>query len=503
MSGFSAAVNLLLFTERGRFSLLSFLMLTQCYAIRIVMSVGIIPIAKEFSYSSVVQGYVLSSFFFGYMMLQIPAGTLGAWYGGKRIFTLGILLPSLLTALTPLVASNPTALVTLRVFTGLSEGVSYPALHALMGKWVPAGERSILLNVMWSGAFLGSALTLPIAGALCSTSMGWRGAFYFYALLGVAISGAFWLLTSDSPETHPRISAQEAEYIVSHRTEHEEGSSSSSSSSSSTGSEVDAPLLPIELEAKPAAPAAPAASAATSSLASTPFLRIFLCPSALSCFFAHAAHNFSYYLLISELPSYMKSQLGLSLEAVTSLAAIPYLACFVGANIGGSLGDWAIARGYRVAHVRKAAFALGELLPALALIACGFTSSVTVVILLLTVAVGFSGLSQTGFACTSLDIAPHLGGVLMGIQNTLATVPGIIAPILTGYITTVNDRSHWQLVFYITGIVAVAGVAVYLTFATDELVHSLQPGYKGPWVCTSRARKGGSREDGVGEEEEE
>jgi chromate transporter len=74
-------------------------MLTQCYAIRIVMSVGIIPIAKEFSYSSVTQGYVLSSFFFGYMMLQIPAGTLGAWYGGKRIFTLGILLPSTTVAL--------------------------------------------------------------------------------------------------------------------------------------------------------------------------------------------------------------------------------------------------------------------------------------------------------------------------------------------------------------------------------------------------------------------
>lgn len=33
-----------------------------------------------------------------------------------------------------------------------------------------------------------------------------------------------------------------------------------------------------------------------------------------------------------------------------------------------------------------------------------------------------------------LDIAPQHASVLMGISNTFATIPGIVSPVLTGYI---------------------------------------------------------------------
>ena len=501
LSAVRAALSLLLFTERGRFSLLSFVMLFQCYAIRVVMSVAIIPIAAEFSYSSSTSGFILSSFFIGYMLLQIPAGTLGAWYGGRNIFTLGILIPSLLTALTPLAAGSVNGLVALRICTGLFEGVSYPALQALMAQWVPAGERSLLLNVMWCGAFVGSALTLPIAGALCASGWGWRSAFYFYAIFGVVVAVTFWVFTANRPEEHPRISPEERAFIIAHRAAHK----TKPAAAGAAGEAEAAPLLAGE-EGESGAAAlspmpAPAPAPAPAPVA-VPFLRILMCPPVIACFVGHFGHNWTFYLLLTWLPKYMKDRLGLDLEAVTGLAVIPYLACFVGANVGGIVGDWAIARGVRVAHVRKTAFMVGELVPALALIAAGFTRDIATVLLLLTLALGVSGFSQTGFACTSLDIAPHLAGVIMGMQNTLATIPGIIAPLVAGDIVEGhNDAAHWQEVFYLAGLVAAGGVAVYVTLATDELAPSLQPGYAGPWACSVGTRDRGK--GSAGEEEGE
>jgi MFS family permease len=499
MEGLRRASALLFLTLRGQFSLLTFLMLFQAYAIRVVMSVAIIPIAKEFAYSDTASGLILSSFFIGYMVLQVPAGTLGAWYGGRRIFTAGILLPSLLTALTPLAAGSLPGLVALRIVTGLCEGVCYPSLHALMGQWVPAGERSMLLGVMWSGAFVGSAATLPVAGALCA-SLGWRSAFYIYAAFGVGVSLLFWLYSADSPETHPRISQEEAAYIVAHRVEYEgEGAGGGGAASVGAGGEEGAAAQLLQASD---APPPRKQLAALGEAAPVPVLRILLCPPALAGFAAHFGHNWTFYLLLTWLPKYMKARLGLDLEASTGLAVLPYLACFLGSTLGGSLADWLISRGVRVLTVRKGIFVVGELVPALALIAAGFTTDVATAVALLTLAVGVSGISQTSFAVTPLDIAPHLGGVLMGMQNTLATIPGIVAPLVAGaMVQGSEDAAHWQQVFYLAGGVAAGGVAVYAALADDELAPSLQPGYSGPWVCgVGRRGRGAGAGEGEGEE---
>lgn len=63
------------------------------------------------------------------------------------------------------------------------------------------------------------------------------------------------------------------------------------------------------------------------------------------------------------------------------------------------------------------------------LLICGYfgTSDVTAV-LFLTIAVGSLGLALSGFNCNHLDIAPRYGGVLMGLSNMMATIPGIVGP---------------------------------------------------------------------------
>ena len=62
---------------------------------------------------------------------------------------------------------------------------------------------------------------------------------------------------------------------------------------------------------------------------------------------------------------------------------------------------------------------------------CGyFGTNIVSVILIMGIALGASGLVVAGFNSNHLDVAPRYAGVLMGITNTAATVPGIIAPLV-------------------------------------------------------------------------
>ena len=65
------------------------------------------------------------------------------------------------------------------------------------------------------------------------------------------------------------------------------------------------------------------------------------------------------------------------------------------------------------------------------LLLCGYLGEDTVsAVLLLTVAVGSLGLALAGFNINHLDIAPRFAGILMGITNTAATIPGFIGPLV-------------------------------------------------------------------------
>ncbi len=76
----------------------------------------------EFNWNSRTQGLILASFYWGYIMSQIPAGVLAEKYGGKYVFGIGVLLSNLFTLLTPVAArSSANALIAMRILIGFAE----------------------------------------------------------------------------------------------------------------------------------------------------------------------------------------------------------------------------------------------------------------------------------------------------------------------------------------------------------------------------------------------
>ncbi|XP_008047910.2 sialin-like, partial [Carlito syrichta] len=170
---------------------------------------------KRYQWDAETQGWILGSFFYGYIITQIPGGYVASRTGGKLLLGFGILCTAVLTLLTPVAADLGVGpLVALRALEGFGEGVTFPAMHAMWSSWAPPLERSKLLSISYAGAQLGTVVSLPLSGIICYY-MNWTYVFYFFGILGI-----FWFilwiwLVSDTPETHKTISYCEKEYILS------------------------------------------------------------------------------------------------------------------------------------------------------------------------------------------------------------------------------------------------------------------------------------------------
>ena len=209
----------------GRYRFVIYFMLWSClvvaYGLRVVMSSAAISISSEFGYNNAEKGTLLSAFFWGYIVLQIPSGHIATKSGGWPVMGLGVFFASVFTALIPFVASSYSGLLIVRALSGLPQGLLYPSVHALAAKWAPKAERSTVIGLAWSGAFISTAITLPISGWLINGA-GWRWCFYLSGLVGVLWCGLWFILGASGPESHSWVSRQERTFIRLGQREHAE-----------------------------------------------------------------------------------------------------------------------------------------------------------------------------------------------------------------------------------------------------------------------------------------
>ena len=74
---------------------------------------------QEFGYDDSIKGIMLSSFFWGYIVTQVPGAYLAqSKFGAKKTVGFGLLIASVFTMITPFAAYNKTLLLAARVLTG-------------------------------------------------------------------------------------------------------------------------------------------------------------------------------------------------------------------------------------------------------------------------------------------------------------------------------------------------------------------------------------------------
>ena len=80
---------------------------------------------------------------------------------------------------------------------------------------------------------------------------------------------------------------------------------------------------------------------------------------------------------------------------------------------------------------------VGNIVPAFFLVITGFVpcEHPFIAVAMLTLSVGFCGFQYPGCFVNHADIAAPFAGILFGLSNSCATIPGIIAPYLVGVLT--------------------------------------------------------------------
>lgn len=90
----------------------------------------------EFEWDEVQQGIILGSFFWGYVLTQLPGGIIAQRYGGKWPLGLGLLITAVFALLTPLAARTHVGfLIAARVIQGLGE------VSGGIHRWSPVDYR--------------------------------------------------------------------------------------------------------------------------------------------------------------------------------------------------------------------------------------------------------------------------------------------------------------------------------------------------------------------------
>lgn len=386
----------------------------------------------KYAWSSTTQGMLLSAFFFGYLFTQIPGGYLSGRFGGSIFLGGGVLGTAVLTLLTPLSAQlGANWLFALRFLEGFGEGVTFPAMMAMWARWAPPLERSRLMTFSGAGSSFGAFVSLPLTGFICH-NLGWPAVFYFCGGAGCLWAVFWFILVSDEPRSHPRISDQEKNYIV-----------------TSIGPQGTAHGWSVPLR---------------SMVFSVPLWAIII---------SQMCSNWSYYTLLTSLPIYMDTVLHFNIQQNSFLSALPYLGGWVFSVSSGVLADSILERkAMSVTAVRKIFTFIGLFLPAIFLVAVGFSGcSGALAVTFLTVSSALGGFSAAGVFINQIDIAPRYAGILLGITNTFGTVPGVVAPIVVGYLTT--DKQHlvlgWNHVFWLSGAVSAFGAIFFVIFGTGKI----------------------------------
>jgi ACS family glucarate transporter-like MFS transporter len=397
------------------------------------ISIAGLQISAEYGLGNQRLGWIFSAFLIGYAGFQLPAGWLAARFGPRRVLTIGVLWWGVATALTALLPSGiahaVALLIAIRFALGAGEAVIYPAANQFVARWVPVQERGFINGLIFAGVGAGSGLTPPLLTWLI-THHGWRAAFWFSALIGVAAGAVWWFAARDTPEEHGGVSASELREI-------RDGLSF-------------LPPVPI-----PAADIPPAITAPGVISWRAIFHRRDL-PALMVGYFSFgyvAWIFFSWFFL------YMAQVRGFDLKSSARYAMLPFLSMTICCLAGGVLSD-RLTRAYGLRIGRCGLASVAMLVTAAFLVLGSQIHSPQAAGVILAGGAGALYFSQSSFWSVSVDIAGRSSGVFSSMVNMGGQIGGAVTASLTPWIA---QRFGWVTSFAIAAVLAVIGAICWMT----------------------------------------
>jgi len=386
-----------------------------CNADRALLSVAGVAIAGELQLDAVAVGVLQSSYLWGYLAGQLPAGMLADSAGGPPVLLGGLLLWSLATAALPLASATPAPLLALlgaRVLFGLGSAVALPATSATVSQLVPPERRASSLSIVYAAFNVGSIIGLA-STPLLMAAHGWPACFRVFGALGVA-----WAALAAAALPKPTTGA--------------------------------------------AATASPAARR-------VPALRRGGAVQVAALVWVHAVIGWGFFLLLSWIPTYLKTQYPATFESIGALglvSALPWLVCAAAGLVAGTAADALVARGWTPYAVRTLANRIATLGPATAIMLLPLTSTPAAAVACLCVAMGAQSANYAGFHAYVQDVAGPQAGSLLALTNSGGILCGIVGNIATGVL--LHRTGSFSAIFVLTAVLYLSSCLLWTAVIRGE-----------------------------------
>lgn len=394
-----------------------------CNMDKVNISIAVIPMAKDFGWSPSTIGLIQSSFFYGYLLSQIPGGYAANRWGGRRVLPWGVGIWSLATASVPLLASTLFGLCVSRAAVGLGEGIAPSAATDIVARAIDPRNRSRAISIIFGGLHVGSLLGLTIAPIII-TQWNWQAVFFLFG--GAGFIWVWWweklvrrAVANDKVFAHAFASSR-----------------------------------------------APSKASAEEYI---PWRAFFRNQAVQALGYTHFCNNWFHYTMLAWLPYYFSDLLSLDLRSAAGISLLPPLAAVFVSAIAGPLADYLIDRKrLKVSLVRKAAQCAAFLGPAGCLLAVSTTElDGNLTVALLSLSLGLASFSLAGLYSNHADLSPRYASILLGLTNTAGAIPGIAGVAFTGWLY--DSTNSWGIALFSPSIFFfITGSLVYVLYGSSD-----------------------------------
>jgi MFS family permease len=389
------------------------------YFDRVNLSVSRDALQDAFGMSAVMFGFLSSAYNWTYAVLQLPSGLLLDRFGVRRV---GI-ISTIIWSIASFAAAASTAVAGLfaaRFLLGIGEAPTFPGNAKATGYWFPKDERSLATAMFDSAAKFSSAIGVPVLG-LVLLHFGWRWNFAATGVISIFYFALFYAFYRN-PSEDQRLTNAEREFIM------RGGAQPEDRARAARG----APLAYLLRQRR-----------------------------VWGLTLGFASYNYSFYLLLTWLPSYLSTTHHIDLLHSALYTSVPWLvATVLDLAVGGWLVDALIQRGKNPVRVRQIVLIGGTAL-GLGIFGAANARTTTAALIWISICIGgLSAASPVGWSIPSLIAPRESVGTLGGILNFGNQLAGIAAPIVTGYVVQATHSFFWA--FAVAGMFLVVGIAGYI-----------------------------------------
>ena len=178
--------------------------------------------------------------------------------------------------------------------------------------------------------------------------------------------------------------------------------------------------------------------------------------------------NYAFFFLLTWLPSYLVQERKFSMNLMSVMGSMPYVATSIAALSFGYLSDRLIADGKSPTLVRKGTVITGLIGTAAFLPFSTMADNQTAMIFLFC-AFFCMGITTSNLWAISQRLAgPVAAGTWTGVQNSIGNLGGVIAPLVTGTIVSETHSFFWAFV-------AAAGMLIFSALSFGLIVEQVEP----------------------------